>query len=318
MQNESNNSSLVSPDLLAQIRALHLSTRKLVDRGFAGQYRSAFRGQGIEFEEVREYKPGDDIRAINWPVTARARKPHVKVYREERELTVVVAVDVSRSTLSGTRKQLRERVLAQVGAVLSLVAVNNNDKVGLVTFSDQVEKYIPPRRARSVVWRILHDVLSPRGHRPATDIGKVCEFLSQVLPRKAVVFILSDFFDSGFSQPLSVLSRRHDVTAIIVRDPIDFAPFNEGLGLLFDPESGSRHLVDFSNRKVREKYAEQVKQSRVSLTRTLVQSRAAFLELSTEEDFMPTLQAYFSGRHQRLLTKHERLGSDIERDVNNG
>ncbi len=295
----------LDPALLAQVRRLVFQTRHLAEQGLGGQYRSAFRGRGIEFEELREYFPGDEIRSIDWKVTARSRKAFVKSYREERELTVMVAVDISASTRTGTTKLLREELIARVGAILTLIALNNNDNVGLVTYSDRVETFHPPRKARSAVWRILHDVLSPQGESARTDLAGLCSFLSRVLKRSSIVFVISDFFDSGFSQELAILAKRHDVTAVVVRDPVDLALPALPLLKVSDPETGQVRLLDGSNAEVRQAYQEQSQEARDDLRQTLRRAQVGQLELSTAQEFIDQLKRYFYARKlnpQRRVT----------------
>ncbi len=297
----------LSPELLAEIRSLHFQTRHLVDQGVTGQYRSAFRGRGIEFEEVRPYHPGDDVRAIDWKVTARMNTPFIKSYREERELTVMVAVDVSASTFTGTRAQLREQLIARVGAVLTLIALNNNDRVGLTTFSNRLETYHPPRKGRSSVWRILQEVLTTGNANPGTDLGAMCTFLSGVLKRRSIVFLISDFVSPApFEQPLATLAKRHDVTAVIVRDRADTELPKAGLICIREPESGEIHLVDSQNARVQTQYQELAKKARADQTTMFERNRVSTLELLTELPFMPELGRFLERRGK--TTVRARLG----------
>jgi len=294
--------SSLTAEQLAEIRKLHFYTKHLVTEGVTGQYRSAFRGRGMEFEEVREYHPGDDVRSIDWKVTARTNSPYVKLFREERELTVMIAVDVSASTFTGTRSRLREGVIAQIGAALTLMALNNNDKVGLVTFSDQLESYHPPRKGKNAVWRILQEVLGTSETRPKTNLTSLFEFLNGVLKRHTIVFILSDFFDSGFEKPLAALSKRHDVTAIIVRDPADIALPQVGFLRVSDPETGKQFLIDTNNRRVQESFKEQATRAD-SYLRTLCDRYGVnSMTLQTHRPFMPELRNYFARRESRVLS----------------
>ena len=287
----------LSPEMLAEVKKLHFQTRRLANQGVVGRYRSAFRGTGMEFEEVREYFPGDDIRAIDWKVTARSRKPYVKSYREERELTVILAVDVSASTLSGTRGNLRAELIAKVGAVLSLIALTNNDKVGLVTYSDRLESYHPPRKARSSVWRILHEVMAeaPVGHR-GTDLSGLFSFLSNVLKRRAIVFVLSDFIATGFEVPLATLARKHDVNAVVVSDPADRAIPDSGIVRVVDPETGESTLCDFSSEKVRTAYQQLARVKSDAREKLFLRNGIGRLELNTDQPFIGPLRRYFDQR----------------------
>lgn len=284
------------PELLEEVRRLHFQTRRLADQGIVGRYRSAFRGQGIEFEEVREYSPGDDIRLIDWKVTARARKPFVRTYREERELTVIIAVDVSASTFSATAAQTRESLIAKIGAFLTLIALRNNDKVGLVTFSDRLETFHPPRKARGAVWRILHEVLNERHYRHPTDLSALFAFLSAVLKRRAIVFVLSDFIDRDFEPELSHLARRHDVNTIIISDPSDYELPDAGLVELLDPESEACLTVDSSDPAVRTEY-KQLAASRIrELERLFIRHGVGYMELFTDRPFISAFRRYFNAK----------------------
>ena len=301
----------LTPTQIAELRRLSFQTDRLVDTGIAGEYRSAFRGQGIEFEEVREYQVGDDVRAIDWKVSARMRRPFVKVYREERELTVLVAVDVSGSTYTGTAHELRASVIARIGAVLTLIALRNNDKVGLVTFSNKLETYHPPRKARGSVWNILHDVLAPversAAHMPEaqlqqTDLHGLLTFCNQVLHRRAIVFVLSDFFATDYQQALGLLAKRHDVTLVVAGDPADSTLPESGLLDLVEPESGRRVLIDTANSLVREAYRKASIRAHEQLVATASRYGVGLLETSTAEDFLPRLKRYLQQkgrRHQR-------------------
>ncbi len=292
----------LSPEVLAEIRKLHFHTRQLASEGIAGQYRSAFRGRGMEFEEVREYTPGDDVRSIDWKVSARMNMPYIKMFREERELTVMIAVDVSGSTLTGTRKYLRDELIARVGAVLTLIALMNNDKVGLVTFDTQLRTYHPPRKARGAVWRILHEVMGSleenrtQSISAGTNLADMCDFLSKVLRRRSIVFLLSDFLDSGISRTLGTLSKRHDVTAIVAADPADIELPNAGLINITSPESGVTRLIDTSDPHIRKDYREKALYAKKALKTLMARHRVGLIELQTDEPFMPALAKYFGQR----------------------
>lgn len=296
-------SSIVTPQLLAEIRRLQFQARRLADESVSGGYRSAFRGHGIEFEEVREYFPGDDIRAIDWKVTARSRKPYIKSYREERELTVMVAVDVSASTKSGTAGQLRAELIAKVGAVLTLIALKNNDKVGLVTFSDRIETYHPPRKARSSVWRILHEVLSPAEYRLETDFDGVFAFLSRVLKRRAIVFVISDFLSDGFEKSLAVLAKRHDVTAMLVQDRSERSISGGGIVSLVDPESGRAVLFDLGSEKTKSEFHRLAAAKRDGLRKSFRRFGVGCVELFGDKPFMGELRRYFEARRPMLRAR---------------
>ncbi|MCB0344557.1 MAG: DUF58 domain-containing protein [Bdellovibrionales bacterium] len=298
----------LSPEVLAEIRKLHFHTRQLASEGIAGQYRSAFRGRGMEFEEVREYTPGDDVRSIDWKVSARMNQPYIKMFREERELTVMIAVDVSGSTLTGTRNFLRDELIARVGAVLTLIALMNNDKVGLVTFDSKLRTYHPPRKARGAVWRILHEVMGSleaqrvKSSSAGTNLADMCDFLSKVLKRRSIVFILSDFMDSSIKRTLGTLSKRHDVTAIIAGDPADLELPDAGLIKITDPETDVTSILDTSDPFIRRKYNEKAMQAKSELRTLLARHRVGRIELQTNQPFMPMLARYFGQRSSRRTT----------------
>lgn len=289
-------SGTLPPEILQEVRKLHFYTSRLADEGVIGQYRSAFRGRGVEFEEVRNYYPGDDIRCIDWKVTARSGAPFVKLFREERELTVMLAVDVSRSTLTGSKSQLRANLMAQIGALLTLIALRNNDKVGLVTFTDKLETYHPPRKARSAVWRILHEVLSPNAEGRNTNLAGFCNFLIQTLKRPAIVFLISDFMCTPCERELAKLAQKHDVTAVLVKDPLDTELPNLGLLSLCNPETGQTVLIDSSDPKVREFYLQHFSEHRQSVLKTFNKHGIGLIELETNRPLLAPVQQYFLKR----------------------
>jgi uncharacterized protein (DUF58 family) len=305
--------ALLSPSILAEIKRLHFHTRMLADQGLVGQYRSAFRGQGIEFEEVREYVPGDDIRAIDWKVTARSQRPFIKSFREERELTVLIAVDTSASTLTGTKVCLREQLIARVGAIIALVALRNNDRVGLLAFSDEIESFHPPRKGRSAVWRILHEVLAPQTVHRQTDFKEAAQFLNRVLKRRSIVFLVSDFhgLSAADIQPLSVLARRHDLTAVRVLDSTDYELPNAGLISIADVESGESALIDSSDQVVRARFQDMTAAARQNVMSLLSRAGCGVLDIRSNEDLVSRLRSY-------LLRKGDQHGTRRARLVNAG
>lgn len=247
---------MIPSELVRQIRFIQIFTNRAVNDILAGEYQSVFKGRGMEFDEVREYQPGDDVRAIDWNVTARVGHPFVKRYVEERELTVVFMVDLSASGLFGSVAKRKSEVAAELCALLAFSAIKNNDKVGLLLFTNRIERFIPPRKGASHVLRIIREVL---GHRPTgttTDIGQALEYLGRVLHKRGVVFLLSDFLAPEFTKPLGLLARRHDLIAISIIDRRELAIPPLGLLALRDAESGAVRLVDTSDRGFQARYQE--------------------------------------------------------------
>jgi uncharacterized protein (DUF58 family) len=238
----------LSPELFARLKLIQVRTRHLVTDMLAGDYASAFKGRGMEFDEVREYQPGDDIRHIDWNVTARMNAPFVKVHKEERELTVMVLVDVSSSGLFGSTRALKREVAAEAAAILAYTAVQSNDRVGLVVFGGDVETYIPAAKGTGHVWRVIREILGYRKQgRQSTNLAGALAFLGRVQKRRAVVFVISDFLDQDYADPLKTVAARHDVTAVTITDPREVALPAIGLIELEDAETGERILVDTSS-----------------------------------------------------------------------
>ncbi len=242
-------------ELFARIKAIQIRTQHLVTDVLAGSYESAFKGRGMEFEEVREYMPGDDVRNIDWNVTARMNAPFVKVHREERELTVMLLVDVSSSGAFGSTNRLKNELAAEAAAILAYTAVKSNDRVGLVIFSDRVERYIPAQKGTAHVWRVIREILLFRPNRRATDLEGALEFMAKVTKRRCVVFIISDFLDEGYDERMRVLGRRHDITSVTVSDPREEELPRIGLVELEDAETGELILVDTSDPRTLEGFS---------------------------------------------------------------
>ena len=284
-------------DLLRHVRRIEIRSRRLVNSLFLGEYHAVFRGRGIEFSEVREYIPGDDIRTIDWNVTARLGTPYVKKFVEERELTVLLVVDVSASgTFSSVGKTKRE-VAAEVSALLALSAIQNQDRVGLLAFSDRVEQFISPAKGRRHVLRLIRELLSLQPANLGTSISAALDFANRILRRRAVVFLLSDFADrAGFEVPLRVLSRKHDVVAIAISDPRELDLPDIGVVELQDAETGEAVLVDTSERRVRELYRQQVDAERTRRQHLFRVNGIDFIELSTASSYVEPLMAFFRRR----------------------
>jgi uncharacterized protein (DUF58 family) len=235
---------VLDPNLIKKISRIHIHTNHLVTEVLAGEYESAFRGRGMEFEEVREYQAGDDIRDIDWNVTARMGHPYVKLYKEERELTIILLVDVSSSGQFGSVKSLKTDVCAEIAALLAYTAIKNNDKVGLIIFSDTVERYIPPKKGRGHVWMVIREVLQHHPQRGQTDIARALEFMAKVIRRRSICFLISDFIGEGYERPLRLAAKKHDLITISITDPREMELPKIGFLELEDAETGETILID--------------------------------------------------------------------------
>ncbi|MDK2972116.1 MAG: hypothetical protein PWP23_1871 [Candidatus Sumerlaeota bacterium] len=283
----------------ASVRQIEIMTRRIVNEVMAGEYHSVFRGQGMDFSEVREYQPGDDIRTIDWNVTARTSVPHVKRYVEERELTVMFVVDVSGSTLFGSHARRKRPFAALLTAILAFSAIRNGDRVGLMLFSDRVETYIQPRKGRKHVLRVISELLhQPEGR--GTDIPAALQSLNRLQRKKAVVFLISDFQQDGIRQALSVTTKRHDLIALSITDPRELTVPDVGLIDLEDAETGEHMMVDTSSARVRRSIEELLSQRRDETARLLKQLRIDHIALRTDRDFARPLIEFFERRAARM------------------
>ena len=285
--------------LMKQVGRIRLVTNRLVDEHLSGEYHSVFKGHGIEFDEVREYVPGDDIRSIDWNVTARMGHPFVKRFCEERELTIVFVVDVSGSQSFGSGSRPKAELAAEVTCLLALSAIKNQDKVGLILFSDRIEKSIPPRKGRTAAMRLVREVLAAEETRRGTDIAAALRFLSQTQKRRAVVFLISDFMAKDYERELRVASRRHDVICCRVGDPRENALPDAGLLEVQDPETGEVILLDTSSRVLREAFAAAAERETETLTRQFRKLRADALFLDTARPFADEVHKLFRQRQVR-------------------
>lgn len=287
-------------EILRKIRRLELRTRKLVASSFAGQYQSVFKGRGMNFEEVRPYTPGDEIRSIDWNVTARTGEPYIKKFTEEREMTVMIVLDVSASGNFGSILESKRELAAEVAAVLAFSAIQNNDKVGLLLFSDCIELFIPPKKGRMHILRLIREMLyfEPKGR--GTDLAAALEYLNKVVSRRAVVFLISDFLTGDFVRPLTVSAKRHDMIALTVVDPVEEALPDVGVILLEDPETGEQIEVDTSRRDVAKGYAALAEQRARDIKRLFGARGVDSIELRTDSDYLPVLRGFFERRGHRL------------------
>ncbi|MDH3735284.1 MAG: DUF58 domain-containing protein [Gemmatimonadota bacterium] len=291
---------LISREILKKVRRIEISTRGLVNQVFSGEYHSVFKGRGMSFAEVREYAYGDDIRNIDWNVTARTGAPHVKVFEEERELTVMLAVDVSASGEFGTRGRMKGELAVEVCALLAFSAIQNNDKVGLIIFSDRVEKFVPPRKGKKHVLRVLRELLHHKPEGRGTDLGVALEYLMHVTRRRAVVFVVSDFVAPDFQKALAVAGRRHDVIAVRVRDRGESQIPSIGFIELEDAESGERVVVNTSDRRFRQAFAAEVAEIDARLEKTFRRSKVDVIDLHPDQPYVQPLMRFFQDRERRV------------------
>ncbi len=294
-----NSSQKLDPELFAKIRHIQIRTQHLVTEALAGQYESAFKGRGMEFEEVRSYQPGDDIRHIDWKVTARTGEPYIKVHREERELTVMLLVDVSSSGEFGTAGKFKNEIAAEVAAVLAYTAIKNNDRVGLIIFSDRIEHFVPPKKGRSHVWMVIRDILNFRPERRVTDLDKALEYLGTVIKRRCVAFLISDFLDQSITERLRTTAKRHDITAISIADPREKALPPIGLLELEDAETGETILVDTYDDKIRESFRLVSKSNQSERSDTFRASGIGEISLQTDEPYIDSIVRFFRSRENR-------------------
>jgi uncharacterized protein (DUF58 family) len=290
-------------EILKKIRALEIKTRGLVETDFAGDYHSVFKGRGMNFEEVREYQPGDEIRSIDWNVTARLGSPFVKKFTEERELTVMLIVDVSASGNFGSTSQSKRELAAEVACLLAFSAIRNNDKVGLLLFSDRLELFITPKKGRSHTLRIIREILFFEPVGRGTDAAAALDHLNKIVTRRAVVFLISDFQATDFSRELAVTARRHDLIAVRIEDERETKLPNIGILILEDAETGDQLEINTADRSIRAGFAIAAEAKQAELKRVLRQNRIDRIDLCTGDDYLPALRTFFKNRERRLMVR---------------
>ncbi len=283
-------------ELLQKVRRIEIKTRRLSDHLFSGEYQSSFKGRGMSFSEVREYQFGDDIRAIDWNVTARFNTPYIKVFEEERELTVVLLVDISGSESFGTRNQKKSDMIAEICAVLSFSAIQNNDKVGVLFFSDKVEKFIPPKKGKRHILRIIRELVDFKAESKGTDISEALVYLSNMMKKKAILFLLSDFVDDGYSDAMSFVSKRHDLTNIRIFDEHEQKLPEIGLVRIKDPETGKLKWVNTSSAKNQKKYTDFYDSRNKYFQHCSIKSGAGMINIRTDDSYVNKLLGYFKRR----------------------
>jgi len=290
---------MIPRELAKKIRVLQITTNKVVNEILAGEYKSVFKGRGMEFEEVREYSPGDDIRTIDWNVTARTGKPYVKTYVEERELTIMFIVDMSASGEFGSVNKLKNEVAAELCALLAFSAVKNNDKVGLILFTDRVEKFIPPKKGTTHVLRVIRELLSFKPKKSRTDIAGALDYFGRIASKSAVVFLVSDFLAEDFKKPMSIIGKKHDLIAATIIDPREKSLPDVGLVELEDAETGETILIDTGSRSVRNRYRDLGEQQSREFRNLFSSIGVDHIEIRTDRDYVPELVKFFRIRERR-------------------
>lgn len=284
-------------ELLKKVRKIEIKVKGLSKHIFSGEYQSTFKGRGMSFSEVRDYQYGDDVRNIDWNVTARYNQPFVKVFEEERELTVMVLVDVSPSAFFGTQNEMKNDIITEICAVLAFSATTNNDKVGVLLFSDRVEKFIPPKKGKKHILRIIRELLDFQPEGKGTDVGEALRYLNNFLKKRSIAFVLSDFMAQGYEDALRVAARRHDITGIHLYDPAEQELPAVGLIHALDPETGEQLWIDTSNKTARKKYEDWFKGNYDYFKNTFLKSNSGIVSIQTNESYVNALLKYFKQRH---------------------
>jgi len=291
---------MIDKEILKRIRRIQITTSRMATDVFAGQYKSIFKGKGMEFDEVREYQPGDEIRSIDWNVTARMGHPYIKKFIEERELTIMLLLDKSLSNYFGTSTQLKSSLAAELCSVLAFSAIQNSDKVGLIVFTDKIEKFVPPRKGSKHVLRVIREALyfKPKGTR--TDIAGAISYLNRVTKRRTVTFVISDFYDANYKKALSIANKRHDIIALTITDPRELELPNMGLVKMEDAETGESFLIDTSSQEIRKLYKKNAAQK--FNTRKGIFNSAAVdnIDIRTNVPYYKTLLKFFKMRERRI------------------
>ena len=286
-------------ELLKKVKKIEIKTKGLTNQVFTGSYHSAFKGRGMSFSEVRSYTYGDDVRAIDWNVTARFNEPFVKVFEEERELTVMLLIDISKSSYFGTQTQFKNEFMAEIAAVLAFSAIQNNDKVGVLFFSNKVEKYIPPKKGKKHVLLIIRELLNIEPSNQSTDIGMALEYFNNLVKRRSIAFILSDFKSTPYANALRILRKKHDVIGLHIFDKMEKELPDMGLVQMQDLESGKRVWVDSASRNLRKEYTDHFEKNRLQNEQSFYRLKADFLSLDTSDNYISVMMQMFKRRGQR-------------------
>ena len=291
---------MIPTEIIEKVRHIEIRTRGLVNDIFGGEYHSVFKGRGMSFSEVREYFPGDDIRLIDWNVTARSNLPHVKIFEEERELTVYLIVDISKSGDFGTLDKYKNEIATEIAAVLGFSAIKNNDKVGLIIFSDKIEKYVPPKKGKSHVLRVVRELLYHKSEGQKTSINNALDFLLKVAKRRSVVFLISDYIDHGYWKSLKIANRKHDLIGIKVSDIAESYIPNLGLLKIHDPESNQEFWVDTSSKSDRLNFSNNQLDASNNFKKECDKIKFDLIQIDTNEDYVDPLMSFFKGREKRI------------------
>ncbi len=295
-EDEEDNPLSTTAEILKKVRKIEIKTKGLSKHIFSGEYHSAFKGRGMSFSEVRNYQYGDDVRNIDWNVTARTGDPYVKIFEEERELTVMLLIDMSKSSFFGTVNQLKNEILTEICAVLAFSAINNNDKVGVMFFSDRIEKFIPPKKGKSHILRIIRELLDFQPEGSGTDIGKTLDYFNNVIKKRSICFLLSDFLSTGYESPLRIAARRHDIVGIHLVDPREIELPNVGLIRASDAETGKMRWVDTALRSNRERYNDWYKKHQEYFKSAFLKTGADAVTIRTDESYVNALLKFFQKR----------------------
>jgi uncharacterized protein (DUF58 family) len=291
---------MVSKDILSKIRKLEIRTKGLVNNVFGGEYQSAFKGRGMEFSEVREYTFGDDIRQIDWNVTARNGEPYIKVFEEEREQTLMLCVDISPSGFFGSRSQTKMELAIEICAVMAFSAIKNSDKVGLVLFSDKIEKVVPPKKGRTHALRLIRELYTTKPSGTRTSISEALSYVNRLLNRKSIIVLASDFLDQSFDKQHRITARKHDLVNLVINDSLEDELPNIGLVPLVDAETGRQTIIDTSSKKVRAAYQDKVLKQKMELREYFVRNKMDSIDVYTNESYMKPLINFFQRRIKRF------------------
>lgn len=291
---------MLSSEVLQKIKHIQLKTSHLVTSAIAGSYESAFKGHGMNFDEVREYQYGDEVRNIDWNVTARMDSAYIKVFKEERELTIMLLVDLSASGHFGSKIKTKNELAAEVAAILACTAIKNNDKIGMIIFTDKVEKYIPPKKGTSHIWRVIREILSFKPENTQTDISKALEYLMLVVKKKSIAFLVSDFISSDFDKALKIANKQHDLISVYINDPVEYEIPKVGLIELEDAETGESIIINSNNTKFQKLYAKETLKKKHAILKTLQSSDVDHIDIWTNKPYIDPIIKFFKMRGKKF------------------